>query len=82
MKDDENRPLRSRVGESKEETRGEHRAARRRGPAFGQPDWHVWSARVSLDRGANGSIHGGSLFKPHGQLKLTLLAICIDIATL
>ena len=25
---------------------------------------------------------GGLLFKPHGQLKLTLLAICIDIATL
>ena len=24
----------------------------------------------------------GSLFKPHGWLKLTLLAICIDIATL
>ena len=30
----------------------------------------------------NGSIHGGSLFKPHGRFKLTLLAICIDIATL
>ena len=25
---------------------------------------------------------GGSLFKPHGRLKLTLLAICIDIANL
>ena len=24
----------------------------------------------------------GALFKPFGQLKLTLLAICIDIATL
>ena len=24
----------------------------------------------------------GLLFKPHAQLKLTLLAICIDIATL
>ena len=30
----------------------------------------------------NGSISWRLLFKPHGQLKLTLLAICIDIATL
>ena len=30
----------------------------------------------------NGSILWGLLFKPHGRLKLTLLAICIDIATL
>ena len=44
----------------------------------GASSQHVFS----LDRGTNGSIHGGSLFKPHGQLKLTLLAICIDIATL
>ena len=36
----------------------------------------------STVKGYNGSIHGGSLFKPHGQLNLTLLAICIDIATL
>ena len=33
-------------------------------------------------KGYNGSILWGLLFKPHGQLKLTLLAICIDIATL
>ena len=82
VKDAENRPLRSRGGESKEETRGEHRATGRWGPASGQPDRRVRSARVSLDRGANGSIHGGSLFKPHGRIKLTLLAIGIDIATL
>ena len=30
----------------------------------------------------NGSIWLGALFKPHGRLKLTLLDICIDIATL
>jgi hypothetical protein len=30
----------------------------------------------------NGSISWGLLFKPHGQLKLTLLALCINIATL
>ena len=30
----------------------------------------------------NGSIIGGSLFKPLGWLKLSVLAICIDIATL
>ena len=66
MKDTENRPLRSRGGKSKEETRGEHRATRCRGLASGQPDRRIRSARVSLDRGANGSIRGGSLFKPHG----------------
>ena len=33
-------------------------------------------------KGYNGSISWGLLFKPHGQFKLTLLAICIDIATL
>ena len=33
-------------------------------------------------KGYNGSILWGLLFKPHGRLKLTLLAICIDIATL
>ena len=33
-------------------------------------------------KGYNGSISWGLLFKPHGRLKLTLLAICIDIATL
>ena len=35
-----------------------------------------------LVKGYNGSISWGLLFKPHGWLKLTLLAICIDIATL
>ena len=33
-------------------------------------------------KGYNGSIPWGLLFKPHGRFKLTLLAICIDIATL
>ena len=33
-------------------------------------------------KGYNGSISWGLLFKPYGWLKLTLLAICIDIATL
>ena len=33
-------------------------------------------------KGYNGSIRGDSLFMPHGWLKLTLLAIFIDIATL
>ena len=33
-------------------------------------------------KGYNGSIRGGSLFKSYGRLKLTLLAICIDITTL
>ena len=33
-------------------------------------------------QGANGSILRAPLFKPHDRLKLTLLVICIDIATL
>ena len=33
-------------------------------------------------KGYNGSISWGLLFKPHGWLKLILLAICIDITTL
>ena len=33
-------------------------------------------------KGYNGSISWGLLFKPHGRLKLTLLVIYIDIATL
>ena len=33
-------------------------------------------------KGYNDSISWGLLFKPHGWLKLTLLAIFIDIATL
>ena len=43
--------------------------------AFGHPE-------QCLVKGYNGPISWGLLFKPHGQLKLTLLAICIDIATL
>ena len=35
-----------------------------------------------LVKGYNGSISWELLFKPHGRLKLTLLAIFIDIATL
>ena len=31
---------------------------------------------------SNGSIRGGSLFKPYDRLNLTLLAIYIDITTL
>ena len=37
---------------------------------------------LCLVKGYNGSISWELLFKPHGQFKLTLLAICIDIATL
>ena len=37
---------------------------------------------LCLVKGYNGSISWGLLFKPHGWLKLTLLAIYIDIATL
>ena len=33
-------------------------------------------------KGYNDSISWGLLFKPHDRFKLTLLAICIDIATL
>ena len=33
-------------------------------------------------KGYNDSISWGLLFKPHGQLQLTLLAIYIDLATL
>ena len=33
-------------------------------------------------KGYNTSISWRLLFKPHGWLKLTLLGICIDIATL
>jgi len=43
--------------------------------ASGQPDQYPV-------KGYNGSISLGLLFKPHGRLKLTLLAIFIDIATL
>ena len=37
---------------------------------------------LCLVKGYNGSILWGLLFKPYGRLKLTLLAICIAIATL
>ena len=37
---------------------------------------------LCLVKGYNGSISWGLLFKPYGRLKLTLLAICIDIVTL
>ena len=50
--------------------------------ASGRPDLRVRSVLNGMLCEPNGSIHGGSLFKPQGQLKLTLLAICIDIATL
>jgi hypothetical protein len=43
--------------------------------AFGHPVLHPV-------KGYNGSILWRLLFKPCGQLKLTLLAICIDIAIL
>ena len=52
------------------------------GSTSDQSDWRVRSPRFFREQIANGSIRGGSLFKPHGRLKLTLLAICIDIATL
>ena len=50
--------------------------------ASSRPDLRVRSVYSGLLYEPNGSIRGGSLFKSHGQLKLTLLAICIDIATL
>ena len=50
--------------------------------ASDRPDLRVRSMRSGLLYEPNSSINGGSLFMPHGQLKLTLLAICIDIATL
>ena len=37
---------------------------------------------LCLVKGYNDSILWGLLFKSHGRLKLTLLVICIDIATL
>jgi hypothetical protein len=50
--------------------------------ASGRPDWCVWLLRSVLPVVPNGSISWELLFKPHGRLKLTLLAICINIATL
>ena len=40
------------------------------------------SLGVPRSKVPNNSISWGLLFKPYGRLKLTLLAICIDIATL
>ena len=37
---------------------------------------------LCLVKGYNDTISSGLIFKTHGRLKLTLLAICIDIATL
>jgi hypothetical protein len=45
-------------------------------------DQRVRSSRSELPVETNDSISWGLLFKPHGQFKLTFLAICIDIATL
>ena len=60
--------------------------------AIGRPDaeeqrpvsWTEASGRPVLCpvKGYNGSISWGLLFKPYVQLKLTHLAICIDIAAL
>jgi hypothetical protein len=47
-----------------------------------RPDLHVQSPRFVLCSEPNGSIRGGLLYKFVGWLLLTLLAICIDIATL
>ena len=44
----------------------------------GASDWPVFNPV----KGYNDSISWGLLFKPHGRLKLTLLAIFIDITTL
>ena len=49
---------------------------------FGQFDQSVGQSAVCPVKGYNGSISWGLLFKPHGQLWLTSLAIFIDIATL
>ena len=43
-------------------------------------DQRIRSAHSEWPVVSNGSIHGGSLFKPHGRLKLTLLTISINIA--
>ena len=52
------------------------------GGASDHIDRHIQSPRESYSEEPNGSFRRGSLFKPYGRLKLTLLAICIDIATL
>ena len=53
-------------------------------PVLCPVSWTAASGQLALCpvKGYNGSILWGLLFKPHGQLKLTLLAIFIDIATL
>ena len=45
-------------------------------------DWRIQSTHSEQPREPNGSISWGLLFKPHGHLKLTPLAICVDIANL
>ena len=52
------------------------------GPASGRYDWSVWSPRSVPNEGVQRLYFMGLLFKPHGQLKLILLYIFIDIATL
>ena len=53
-----------------------------KGGASGHIDRRVWSFREVCSEEPNDSISWGLLFKPYGQLKLTLLAIRIDIATM
>ena len=48
----------------------------------GQSDQSVRSARSVPSEGVQRLYFVGLLFKPHGRLKLTLLHIFIDIATL
>ena len=63
-------------------THGSNRVIGRWWRASGQSDRRVQSPQESYSEEPNGSISRRPLFKPLGQLKLTLLAICIDIATL
>jgi hypothetical protein len=46
--------------------------------ASNRSDWCVRSAQVMLCVEPNGSISWGLLFRPHGRLLLTLLAISIE----
>ena len=74
--------LGSEPGLLKARPRGAHRATGRWRRASG----HLWPARLVVPRSVqwepNDSILWGLLFKPYDRLKLTRLAICIDIATL
>jgi hypothetical protein len=75
-----------RTSEIQSETRGIHQGGR--GGATGcwarpvRPDLRIRSPQFVLCSEPNGSIRGGLLYKFVGRLLLTLLAICIDIATL